>query len=164
MISTFNKEEIRDVLKEEIKEESHEDLSVKEDVRHVIQKDEKSVKKSSEQTAPSRSVLIKKITSPLKKSTAPEYIPDLKPIKGVSVTSNIIVIGASVGGPRTITTILKEIPRTSLKFHYEVVYQHKKLVTIAEVELAFVDSDTRKPMPVPAIFIEKLEKVKKNVN
>lgn len=37
--------------------------------------------------------------------------PDLSPVKNVVITSNVIVIGASVGGPRTITTILKEIPR-----------------------------------------------------
>lgn len=43
-----------------------------------------------------------------KKST---YTPNLNPIKGVSLTSNIVVIGASVGGPRTITTILKELPK-----------------------------------------------------
>ena len=43
-----------------------------------------------------------------KKST---YTPNLNPIKGVSLTSNIVVIGASVGGPRTITSILKELPK-----------------------------------------------------
>lgn len=59
----------------------------------------------------------------------------------------------------TIKTILKEIPRTRLKFNYEVVNQNKKLVTKADVELAFVDSETRIPMPAPAIFVEKLEKV-----
>ncbi|MFX0006821.1 MAG: chemotaxis-specific protein-glutamate methyltransferase CheB [Candidatus Hermodarchaeota archaeon] len=37
-------------------------------------------------------------------------LPDLSPVSGVSVTSNVVVMGASVGGPRTITTILKEIP------------------------------------------------------
>lgn len=37
--------------------------------------------------------------------------PDLSPVKNVVITLNVIVIGASVGGPRTITTILKEIPR-----------------------------------------------------
>ena len=59
-----------------------------------------------------------------------------------------------------IKTILKEIPRTRLRFDYEVVNQNKKLVTKADVELAFVDSDSRKPMLVPDVFIEKLEKIK----
>ncbi|MFX1376247.1 MAG: chemotaxis-specific protein-glutamate methyltransferase CheB [Promethearchaeota archaeon] len=39
------------------------------------------------------------------------YPNNLAPIKGVSLNSNIVVLGASVGGPRTLTTILKEIPR-----------------------------------------------------
>jgi two-component system chemotaxis response regulator CheB len=36
--------------------------------------------------------------------------PNLTPVRDVLINSNIIVIGASVGGPRTITTILKELP------------------------------------------------------
>jgi two-component system chemotaxis response regulator CheB len=39
-------------------------------------------------------------------------IPDLSPVSEVSLTSNVVVMGASVGGPRTITTILKEIPES----------------------------------------------------
>ncbi|MFC2151051.1 acyl-CoA thioesterase [Bacteroidota bacterium] len=60
----------------------------------------------------------------------------------------------------TIMTILKEIPRTRLKFYYEVLNQNKKLVTRADVVLAFVDSETRKPMMAPEIFIKQLKKVK----
>lgn len=40
-----------------------------------------------------------------------KYIPNLTPVRGVVLESNIVVIGASVGGPRTITTILRELPR-----------------------------------------------------
>ncbi|MFW9939955.1 MAG: chemotaxis-specific protein-glutamate methyltransferase CheB [Candidatus Thorarchaeota archaeon] len=47
----------------------------------------------------------------LQKRKKPSYIPNLTPIKGFSTSSNVIVIGASVGGPRTITTILRDIPR-----------------------------------------------------
>ncbi|MFX1343615.1 MAG: chemotaxis-specific protein-glutamate methyltransferase CheB [Promethearchaeota archaeon] len=47
----------------------------------------------------------------LQKRKKPAYIPNLTPIKGFSTSSNVIVIGASVGGPRTITTILRDIPR-----------------------------------------------------
>ncbi|MFX1278850.1 MAG: chemotaxis-specific protein-glutamate methyltransferase CheB [Promethearchaeota archaeon] len=57
---------------------------------------------------------------PLEEQKKPEYqfktvkkssfTPDLTPIKGVTLTSNLIVIGASVGGPRTITSILKALP------------------------------------------------------
>lgn len=35
---------------------------------------------------------------------------DLTPETGVRLVSNVIVIGASVGGPRTLKTVLKEIP------------------------------------------------------
>ena len=37
---------------------------------------------------------------------------DLTSFKGVHLVSNVIVIGASVGGPRTLKTVLKEIPPT----------------------------------------------------
>ena len=60
----------------------------------------------------------------------------------------------------TIKTILKEVPGARLKFDYEVVNQKNKPVTKADVELAFVDSETRKPMPAPAKFVEKLKKCK----
>ncbi|MFX1454272.1 MAG: chemotaxis-specific protein-glutamate methyltransferase CheB [Promethearchaeota archaeon] len=36
--------------------------------------------------------------------------PNLTPVRDILIDSNVIVIGASVGGPRTITTILKELP------------------------------------------------------
>ena len=41
-----------------------------------------------------------------------KFTPNLTPVKSVLISSNVLVIGASVGGPRTITTVLKEIPRT----------------------------------------------------
>jgi two-component system chemotaxis response regulator CheB len=55
--------------------------------------------------------LIKKSHSVKLQNNKSPYTPNLSPIKGVSLNSNIIVIGASVGGPRTITTILKELPK-----------------------------------------------------
>ncbi len=57
---------------------------------------------------PKKQKLTTKVVKRKKDSTR---IPDLSPISGVALTSNVIVMGASVGGPRTITTILKEIPR-----------------------------------------------------
>ncbi|MFX1274115.1 MAG: chemotaxis-specific protein-glutamate methyltransferase CheB [Promethearchaeota archaeon] len=41
----------------------------------------------------------------------PIKIPAIIPVKGVKITSPVIVIGASVGGPRTLRTILKDIPK-----------------------------------------------------
>jgi two-component system chemotaxis response regulator CheB len=40
-----------------------------------------------------------------------KFVSNLTPVRGVVLESNIVVIGASVGGPRTITTILKELPK-----------------------------------------------------
>ena len=53
-----------------------------------------------------------KILSKLNKTTRKktDYFPDLTPIKNVRLKSNIIVMGASVGGPKTLKTILKELP------------------------------------------------------
>lgn len=44
-------------------------------------------------------------------SRSDEYFLDLSPISGVQIKTKIIVIGASVGGPRTLRTILSEVPR-----------------------------------------------------
>ena len=52
---------------------------------------------------------VKAISRVKKKSSL--VIPDLKPAIGARVNTNLIVMGASVGGPRTIRTILKDIPR-----------------------------------------------------
>lgn len=63
-----------------------------------------------------------KSQSVLQKGKKSAYSPDLTPIKRVSLTSNVIVLGASVGGPRTITTILKELPKN---FHTPIlIVQH----------------------------------------
>ncbi|TFG26489.1 MAG: chemotaxis-specific protein-glutamate methyltransferase CheB [Promethearchaeota archaeon] len=35
---------------------------------------------------------------------------DLSPVKGVRISTNLVVIGASVGGPRTLKTVLMNIP------------------------------------------------------
>ena len=52
---------------------------------------------------------VKTVSRGKKKSTL--VIPDLKPALGARVNTSLIVIGASVGGPRTLRTILKDIPR-----------------------------------------------------
>ncbi|MFX1399512.1 MAG: chemotaxis-specific protein-glutamate methyltransferase CheB [Promethearchaeota archaeon] len=50
-----------------------------------------------------------KISKIVKKKV--NYVPSLTPIKDIQLSSNIIVIGASVGGPRTLKNILKNIPQ-----------------------------------------------------
>ena len=44
-------------------------------------------------------------------STSEDYFLDLTPISITRVPTKIVVIGASVGGPRTLRTILSDIPR-----------------------------------------------------
>ncbi|MHA1659377.1 MAG: chemotaxis protein CheB [Promethearchaeota archaeon] len=53
-----------------------------------------------------------KILSKLNKTTRQktDHAPVLTPIKNVRLKSNIIVMGASVGGPKTLKTILKKLP------------------------------------------------------
>ena len=59
----------------------------------------------------SSSSLVKKTISTKSIKKEVKFVPNLTPVGGVVLESNIVVIGASVGGPRTITTILKELPR-----------------------------------------------------
>jgi two-component system chemotaxis response regulator CheB len=51
---------------------------------------------------------VKAVSRDKKKSSF--TIPDLKPVMGARVKTNLIVMGASVGGPRTLRTILKDLP------------------------------------------------------
>jgi len=59
-----------------------------------------------------------KISKPIKKSYKPiqpllakkPFPLDLKPITKVFLRTNVVVIGASLGGPRTISLILKDLP------------------------------------------------------
>ena len=82
------------------------------ETQQIVKKEQKKLAKSEKlsvtdqkatRVTPSVSTKYKK-----KKST---FVPNLTQVRGVLLTSNIVVIGASVGGPRTITTILKELPR-----------------------------------------------------
>ena len=107
---SFEIMKVKAILKEEIKPNKADELLSKEVPKPRISTS-KVVKKRQGKIS-SKSALQKvKPTEQIRK-TKPVQVPDLTPIKGVVLTSNIIVIGASVGGPRTITTILKEIPRS----------------------------------------------------
>lgn len=106
---------VKEILKEEIKTEelSENDttkieITQKKPVRTTTILETNKRKKCK---SPINNLLQGKTPSIQYKKTEPVYVPKLSPIKGVVLTSNIIVIGASVGGPRTITTILKEIPK-----------------------------------------------------
>jgi two-component system chemotaxis response regulator CheB len=56
-------------------------------------------------------VISTKVLDTLKEQRSEEYFFDLNPITITSLPSKIIVIGASVGGPRTLRLILSDIPR-----------------------------------------------------
>jgi len=117
---SFEIMKVKAILKEETKPEIIEETSGKSSVKPVLQQENsdgnasrkalnlsKTLKKRKDKTISQKSL------SPLQiKKRDPTYTPDLTPVKGATITSNVIVIGASVGGPRTITTILKEIPKS----------------------------------------------------
>lgn len=65
----------------------------------------------NQQTKSESSSSLLKTTIPAKSiKKEVKFVPNLTPVGGVVLESNIVVLGASVGGPRTITTILKELP------------------------------------------------------
>lgn len=118
-----DKEEIKETLKEEVEKGITEKISVKEEVKPITQEDDIRLKKSPKTTISSKSysgkeskvspgsILPKKRRHESMKEKELVYSPDLTPVKKIFLSSKIIVIGASVGGPRTISTILKEIPK-----------------------------------------------------
>ena len=62
----------------------------------------------------------------------------------------------------TIRTRLLELPKTRMKFQHEVINQDDEIINIANSTLVFVDSNTRKPMIIPEIILNKLEAYLKN--
>ena len=102
-VTSYDKEEMRTILKVEVEKVSE---------KVIPSKREQEISKTGAIKSAQKSVptLKKKITSVKKINKIQDYTPDLKPVRDLILSSNVIVIGASVGGPRTITTILKEIP------------------------------------------------------
>ena len=111
-ITSYDKEEMKTTLKMEVEKVSEEVIPSKREQElskpSTIKTTQKLEKK--EVQIPAKSPLKKKITPVKTIKKLHDYTPDLKPVKGLFLSSSVIVIGASVGGPRTITTILKEIP------------------------------------------------------
>jgi two-component system chemotaxis response regulator CheB len=99
------KEILGKVIKEKIK--GREVKTIKSEVSEQVIKT--SVEKSKDTTTP----LKQKSRSIIKKEAKRNKVlatTDLMPFKSVHLVSNVIVIGASVGGPRTLKSVLKEIP------------------------------------------------------
>ncbi|MHA2180316.1 MAG: chemotaxis protein CheB [Promethearchaeota archaeon] len=83
-------------------------IAKREAAENELMKEKKAVVNTQQTTSSS---FLKK-SSPIKDVKKEiKYVPNLTPVRGVVLESNVIVIGASVGGPRTITTILKELPQ-----------------------------------------------------
>ena len=75
---------------------------------------EKSLEKIKEEplkTVKTQIKPLKTVKTPVVIKKKIDYVPDLTPVKNVSISNNVIVIGASVGGPRTIRAILKDLPQ-----------------------------------------------------
>lgn len=58
----------------------------------------------------------------------------------------------------SIKTILRDIPKARMKFEYEFYNDSGVLITTAEVCLAFIKNNTRKPCLPPDFLIESLLK------
>ncbi len=54
-----------------------------------------------------------------------------------------------------VLTRLKKIPTVRIAFEYEIRSESGDLLASAETELAFMDSNTRRPMRCPAYLLEK---------
>ena len=57
----------------------------------------------------------------------------------------------------TLKTYLNEIPKTRIRFYYEIFNEKGDLVNEANSSLVFVDNHTRKPMRVPQNILDKIE-------
>ncbi len=83
---------------------------------HKIDSKSRLLNKSNfiRQSQKSRSIIADRLNSiavPKNKPTSDEYFLDRSPIFVKNLESKIVVIGASVGGPRTLRTIFSDIPR-----------------------------------------------------
>ena len=57
----------------------------------------------------------------------------------------------------TIKTTLKELPTSRMKLFHEVYNQNHEIINEASSTLVFVNFNTRKPMKVPEIILNKLK-------
>ena len=58
----------------------------------------------------------------------------------------------------TITTTIKELPVVRFRFNFKFHNQKNELICTATSTVVFVDSETRKPMKVPAVVEDALRK------
>ena len=53
----------------------------------------------------------------------------------------------------TIKVFLKELPSARIKFEYEVYNEANILLNIAETSLVFVNAETKRPCPLPELYL-----------
>lgn len=58
----------------------------------------------------------------------------------------------------TVVTRLKNIPTVRIQFEYEIRSENGEILALAETDLAFLDTTTRKPMRCPPYLLEKIKK------
>ena len=56
----------------------------------------------------------------------------------------------------TVVTRLKKIPTVRIEFEYEIRSESGEILATAETDLAFMDSETRRPVRCPSYLMEKL--------
>ncbi|MBC8486670.1 MAG: acyl-CoA thioesterase [Bacteroidetes bacterium] len=64
----------------------------------------------------------------------------------------------------TIKTTIKELPTSRMEFFHKVFNQNHEIINVASSTLIFVNSNTRKPMRVPEIILNKLKSYIKTLN
>ena len=57
----------------------------------------------------------------------------------------------------TVTTTISEIPKSRIKFEFELKNEAGEIINTANLSCAFTNSKTSKPTRVPKILLEKLE-------
>ena len=56
-----------------------------------------------------------------------------------------------------IITMIRELPKTRIKFHHEIRNESDELLTTGNVELVFINKETRRPMRAPDDLLERLK-------
>jgi acyl-CoA thioester hydrolase len=61
----------------------------------------------------------------------------------------------------TIITMVKEIPKTRLKFYFEIFSEQKDLINTGSITFAFINKMSRKPKRAPVFLVNKFKNFKK---
>ena len=59
----------------------------------------------------------------------------------------------------TVTTYLKKTPSVKIEFDYEITNQNNELICTGNTILAFINSETKKPMRCPDYILKKIDQL-----